>query len=172
MKNKFGTRALALLCALFLLLGNSALAVGDEDILYINDALDLRDLAARCAYDAWSEGKTVRLQRDISLRGVDFAPIPSFGGTFEGNGHKISGLNIDDSVSPAGLFGVIAATGVVNNLTVEGAVAPGGSAKRVGGIAGENRGTIQNCAFTGTVEGTAKLELLSGKAEEVNGDEE
>ena len=77
MKNKFGTRALALLCALFLLLGNPALAVGDEDILYINDALDLRDLAARCAYDAWSEGKTVQLQRDISLSGVELISAPS-----------------------------------------------------------------------------------------------
>ena len=162
MKNKIGTRTLALLCALFLLLGNPALAVGDEDILYINDALDLRDLAARCAYDAWSEGKTVRLQRDISLSGVDFAPIPSFGGTFEGNGHKISGLNIDDSVSPAGLFGVIAATGIVNDLTVEGVVAPGGSAKRVGGVAGENRGTLNNCAFTGTVDGAESVGGVAG----------
>ena len=157
MKNEFGKRVLALLCALLLLSGHAALAVGDGETIYISDAMDLLDLAERCAYDAWSEGKTVYLQRDISLSGVDFAPIPSFGGTFEGNGHKISGVSMDESVSPAGLFGVIAATGVVNDLTVEGTLAPGGSAKRVGGIAGENRGTIQNCAFTGTVDGAESV---------------
>ncbi len=162
MKNKHAIRVLALLCALLLLPGSPALAAGDEEIIYINDALDLRDLAERCAYDAWSEGKTVQLQRDISLSGVDFSPIPSFGGTFEGNGHKISGLSIDGSVSPAGLFGVIAVTGTVNDLTVEGTVAPGGSAKRVGGVAGENRGALYNCAFTGTVDGAQSVGGVAG----------
>ena len=155
-------RILALLCALLLLLSETALAVGDEDTIYISDALDLRELAGQCAYDAWSEGKTVQLLRDISLSGVDFAPIPSFGGTFEGNGHKITGVSLGGSVSPAGLFGVVAATGVVNDLTVEGAIAPDGSAKRVGGIAGENRGTISNCSFTGTVDGAQSVGGVAG----------
>ena len=158
---RLGSAALA--CLLMLRLCCPAFADGDENIIYLNDNADLMALAERCAYDAWSQDKTVVLQRDISLGGVEFLPIASFGGTFEGNSHTISGLSITSSVSPAGLFGTVAATGVVRDLTVEGSVAPGGSANVVGGVAGVNRGRIENCAFTGTVEGERHVGGIVGE---------
>ena len=72
-----------------------ALAAGAEmsgDTVYISTAQDLVTLARHCALDTWSQGKTVILQADISLTDVEFTPIPTFGGTFDGGGHTISGL--------------------------------------------------------------------------------
>lgn len=153
---------IGLVCLLILQLCCPVLA-DDGDTVYVNDVGDLASLSEKCAYDVWSQGKTIVLQRDISLGGVAFEPIASFGGTFEGNGHTISGLHIASSVSPAGLFGTVAATGVVRDLTVEGSVAPGGSADVVGGIAGTNRGRIENCAFTGTVDGEQRVGGVVGE---------
>ncbi|MBQ9719762.1 MAG: hypothetical protein IJV64_03615, partial [Oscillospiraceae bacterium] len=148
--------------ALVAQLGGTVRAADGQDTVYIGSAEELRSFARKCAYDVWSEGKTVILQRDISLGGVEFTPIPSFGGTFEGNGHTISNLSVSAGVSPAGLFGIVAPSGVVRELTVEGNVDPEGSAKRVGGIAGENHGTVSNCAFTGTVNGAQSVGGIVG----------
>ena len=95
--NKRSSRLLALALSLVLSLSLSlpALAAGEDDIIYIHTAKDLCALSDSCAYDAWSRGKTVLLTADISLRGVDFEPIASFSGTFNGGGHTISGLTLD-----------------------------------------------------------------------------
>ena len=156
---RFGS--LALLCVLLAQLCCPAFA--EDDTIYLNDAEDLLDFAASCAYDAWSRGKTVILQRDISLGGVEFAPAASFGGTFEGGGHTISGLHIGGSVSPAGLFGEIAATGTVRDLNLEGSVSPNGSGDVAGGIAGVNRGLISGCTFAGTVEAQRHTGGIAGE---------
>lgn len=155
--------SLALCLALALQPCAPALAEGENGTVFLNDANDLLAFARMCAYDAWSEGKTVVLQRDIALGGVDFPPIASFGGTFEGGGHTISGLNISSSVSPAGLFGTVAESGVVRELNVEGAVAPAGSADLAGGIAGVNRGTLVDCTFVGTVNGEKRTGGVAGE---------
>ena len=154
--------SLALLCALLVQLCVPAFA-DTGDTIYISDADDLVAFAEQCGYDAWSRGKTVILQRDISLGGVEFSPAASFGGTLDGGGHTISGLSISASVSPAGLFGTIAETGVVRNLRVEGTLAPSGSGEAVGGIAGVNRGRIEGCVFSGTVEGEKRVGGVAGE---------
>lgn len=154
-------RALALLCALAL--GLFAPARAEDGTVYLDSAGDLYTLAEHCSYDAWSRGKTVVLRRNISLGGAEFSPIPSFGGVFEGNGYTISGLNVTGSVSPAGLFGIVAASGTVRDLRVEGTVTPGGDAGYAGGVAGINRGLIENCTFTGTVEGAAQTGGIAGE---------
>ncbi len=76
-------------------------------------------------------------------------------GTFNGNGHTISGLyiNTDDQ----GLFGYVSGTdgdntGTVQNLSVSGTVSGG---MFVGGIAGQNLGNVINCAFSGSVSGVS-----------------
>lgn len=93
---------------------------GEDGIIYIHTAKDLCALSDSCAYDAWSRGKTVLLTADISLRGVDFEPIASFSGTFNGGGHTISGLTLTDSLSPAGLFLTLERGAFVHALKVEG----------------------------------------------------
>ncbi|MBR6258760.1 MAG: hypothetical protein IKR21_00930, partial [Oscillospiraceae bacterium] len=147
-------RILSLVLALLLLFGVSASALADDgETVRIYSAEDFLEFAENCSYDAWSEGKTVVLERDISLGGADYMPAAGFRGTFRGGGHTISGLAIRSEVSPAGLFGVIMEGGEVCDLKVEGTVSPGGGAERVGGIAGVNRGTLRDCSFSGTVTG-------------------
>ena len=114
---------------------------------------DLLALAADCTLDAWSRDKQVVLEADLDLTGLDFTPIATFGGTFSGNGHTIRGLTITDALSPAGLICTLQPTGRVEDLSVEGTVTPSGDPVSTGGLVGENYGTIENCAFTGTVSG-------------------
>jgi len=146
-------RLLSAVLSCLLLFALSPAASAEGDILYIGSAEELVAFAENCSYDAWSRGKTVRLEKDISLGGVPFLPAASFSGTFEGGGHTISGLEITGGVSPAGLFGVIGEEGSVQDLTVAGSVRPAGSGEYVGGIAGRNEGAILHCAFSGTVSG-------------------
>ena len=156
-------RALAL-CALLLLSlfpVTSALADGDGAI-HIRTTEDLQSLARSCTLDSYSRGKKVVLDNDLVLESTDALPIPSFGGTFDGGGHTISGLDMEDSISPAGLFGVVQKDGVVKNLRVEGALTPSGDSQNLGGIAGENHGTIESCTFNGSVSGKRNVGGIAG----------
>lgn len=166
-------RILALVAAFSLLFSLAApgIAAEGDDTVTIQSADDLLELAEKCRLDTWSEGKTVVLEADISLEDVDFSPIPTFGGTFDGGGHTITGLSITGSVSPAGLFGVVSEGAVIQNLNVSGTVSPTGSADTAGGIAGENNGRITGCSFTGAVSGSrctggiAGINTLTGTIE-------
>lgn len=91
-----------------------------------------------------------------------------FSGTFDGQGHTISGLYINNSSANQGLFGYIDRSAIVQNLIVTGSVTTGGDA--TGGIVGKsprNSGTVRNCGFYGTVTatGTSGGVVGGGKAE-------
>ena len=156
--------ALALSCLLLisLLPVTQVLADGDGAI-HIKSAEDLRSLAHSCTLDSWSRGKTVVLDNDIALTDDDELPIPTFGGTFNGIGHTISGLSITQSVSPAGLFGVLQKDAVIKNLNAEGTVTPSGDSENIGGIVGENHGTIESCTFNGSVSGKRSVGGIAGR---------
>lgn len=76
------------------------------------------------------EGKTVKLISNIDLKNIAWTTIglngdaAGFKGTFEGEGHIISNLYIDQTATPAyqaaGLFGSV--RGTLNNFTVKNAV--------------------------------------------------
>ncbi len=68
-----------------------------------------------------------------------------YAGTFDGDGHSITGLYKEGTESYKGLFGCIAETGVVKNVSVVGSYFSLGV--YVGGIAGLNDGLIENCSF-------------------------
>ena len=76
-------RLSALLLAAWLLAAPvlPALAV-DGDAITISTMEDLRRFGKSCALDAWSRGKTVSLTADLDLKGEEFVPIPTVGGTF------------------------------------------------------------------------------------------
>lgn len=63
-------------------------------VIRITCAEDLLELSRNCALDTWSQGKHVALTADISLAGTGYTPIPTFGGTFDGGGYTISGLDL------------------------------------------------------------------------------
>ena len=78
--------------------------------------------------------------------------INSYSGTFDGDGHTISGLYIDSSsANNQGLFGFVGSEGKVQNLSVSGSVSGKIS---VGGVVGHNEGgRVENCYNIGEVSG-------------------
>ncbi len=85
-----------------------------------------------------------------------------FRGHYDGNCHKITGLNVSNTRYYSGLFGRVT-RGTILNLSVSGSVS---GTNCVGGIVGElgYGGLIQNCDFTGTVSGTTLVGAILGKA--------
>ena len=164
MKRK-ATKLLSLLLAAVLLLSliaPVALAAGSTNTIYLRTAEDLAKLARNCTLDSWSQGKTIYLEADIDLTGADFAPIPTFGGTFEGQGHTISGLSLTGSGNVRGLFRYIQSSGTVRDLHVSGSIVPTDRKNTLGGLAGNNQGIITNCSFSGSISGTDSIGGLVG----------
>lgn len=159
-------RLLAAVLSLCLLAGILAPAVRAEETtpetIQIATAEQLEALARDCRLDSWSVGRTVVVTEDIDLTGSDFAGIPTFGGTLEGQGHTIRGLNLTEEGSVQGLFRYLQQDARVQDLHVEGSVQPGGTRAVVGGLAGENAGTVSNCTFSGTVSGTRQIGGIAG----------
>lgn len=171
--NKLKKIGAALLCAVMLCGsvsgGYCAFAAGAaevSDAVIISSADDFAEFAKNCTLDSYSVGKKFVLTADISLTGRNISSIPSFGGSFDGGGHTISGLNVGGSGSVMGLFRYIEKTGSVKNLTVTGIVSPAGTAVECGGIAGVNRGRIIGCFFNGIVRGKEECGGLVGVNEE------
>lgn len=132
------------------------------------ETVDIADLqgflsfAESCSIDSYSAGRRFRLVSDIDLQGRDFSPVQIFLGYFDGNGHSITGLNISRNGSSLGLFRRIGEDAYVSGLSVSGKVIPSGTALYIGGIAGENAGTIADCSFSGTVEGVRYVGGIAG----------
>lgn len=118
------------------------------------------------------KGFTFYLADDIELSGT-WTPISNvtypadaFAGTFDGNGHTISGLNGSN-----GLFGFVNGA-TIKNLKVEGTIS--GSTTGIGGIVGKTQGlvTINNCVFSGKISasytGTTKANGIGGIIGRVN----
>ena len=73
-----------------------------------------------------------------------------FGGSYDGGGHTISGINITTSENNIGLFGRIDSTATVQHVTLASTTFTGHN--NVGGIVGVNdRGTVQDCRVESTV---------------------
>ena len=172
MSKRLTDRALSLLLAGWLLFSLAAplawaapQAEGDPpaELVTISSVKDLLAFSKSCALDTWSQGKTVSLAADLDLTGVDFTPIPTFGGDFQGNGHTISGLRVTSAGSALGLFRYIQPGAVVQDLNVKGTVAPEGARSTVGGIVGDNAGTLRGCTFQGAVLGESAVGGIAGR---------
>lgn len=107
-------------------------------------------------------GKTIYLVDDITLSG-NWEPIGTdskpFSGTFDGEGHSISGLNVNTTEKYAGLFGYVSG-GTVRNLRVSGTVTT--TDNYSGGIAGFLSGRVENCIFSGNVSGKGWVGGIAG----------
>ena len=124
-------------------------------------------VSSPAAFEAWA----TEVQSDLSLNctladditlpvvtdgGSNWTPIQGYAGIFDGGGKTITGLTINKSTMNVGLFASIAEGGTVKNLTLDD-VNITASTSNVGAIAGENRGTIENCSVSGSVTSSAKL---------------
>ena len=107
------------------------------------------------------------LNTDGTLNGTPtytWTPIGEYGedgekaytGTFDGDGHTISGLYYDGSGNYVGLFGYVGSGGQVENVSVvDSYIGNNYSCGFTGGVCGYNNGgTITNCYNTGTVKGS------------------
>lgn len=83
-----------------------------------------------------------------------------FTGTFDGNGHIISGLVKENSTEPVGLFGVIGSGAEVSNVGVVNCIFS--STADAGGIAGINEGTITDSYIYGISSGNGAQIAASG----------
>lgn len=133
----------------------------EQTTFEINTAEQLAGLAELVsAFEVFDETIVIKLTADIDLGNREWTPIGgdsdwSFGGTFDGQGHTISGLYINNSSQYQGLFGYIDSSAIVQNLIVTGSVTT--SKEYTGGIVGRsprNKGTVRNCGFYGTVTAT------------------
>ncbi len=128
-------------------------APAQTETIKIDTAEDFIKFADNCHLDSWSVNKIISLQKDIDLSGTAFETIPVFAGTFEGNGHTISGFRTADQGYVVGLFRYIQQGGMVRDLTVQGNVTATNEQECIGGICGINHGTIRTCSFRGIVSG-------------------
>lgn len=168
MNKKFFGRVLSLLTATAMVIffaPVTALGIAPpNNETVISSKEDFEEFVKICVLDSNTIGRKYSLECDIELS-ADFKPIPTFCGTFEGNGHTVSGLNITANGSDLGLFRYIEKEGTVKNLNVRGKTSPTGSAAECGGIAGVNRGKILGCSFNGMVSGKEYCGGIAGKNE-------
>ena len=106
-----------------------------------------------------------RLESSLDLSGTTWsmAVVPWFGGTFDGNGHVISNLQMTGG-GRLGMFGLLDSGASISNLGLE-AVDVNGTSWAVGGLAGRVwGGNIIACYSTGTVTGRDSVGGLVGSS--------
>lgn len=105
----------------------------------------------------------ITLDTDLTLTG-EWTPIGTesqpYIGTFDGKDKTITELKITGSNDYAGLFGRIGSGGTVKNVKLTDVEVTGGI--YVGGVAGLNDGTVENCSVDGTVTGTGETGGIVG----------
>lgn len=84
-----------------------------------------------------------------------------YNGTFDGNGHTVSGIYINTIEDYQGLFGYIGIGGTVKDLGIEDSWISGGD--NVGGIAGYSSWGMENCYNTGSISGGDNVGGISGQ---------
>ncbi len=108
----------------------------------------------------------ITLNTDLNLTNMEWTPIGTesqpYTGTFDGGGHTITGLKIDQSgTDNVGLIGRLGSGGKVQDVTLTEVNVTGGT--YVGGIAGQTDGTVENCSVNGTVTGQNQTGGIVGR---------
>jgi hypothetical protein len=118
----------------------------------VNNVASLQKVGS--GIDGWTLDAHYKQTEDIDLASVsNWTPIGGFTGSYDGNGKIISNLTINTSTDDfQGLFASINAA-MVKNVGLVNCTIVASSAVGVGGVAGWNQGTVQNCYVTGNVTG-------------------
>lgn len=158
--------ALLLIAAmLFTQSGIVSLAEETGSVITIASAEDLVLLADSGKTENFSTGKTFVMTEDIDLSEYENMFIPIMDGTFDGGGHTITGIRLQEEMSDYGFFRYVGPNGTVANLTVEATVTGGEDQENIGIIAGDNKGTIRGCTSRGTLNGQTNVGGIAGKNE-------
>lgn len=163
-------KAVCVFLCFFLLLSLAPPAFATEEpeaatgaAIQIKTTQDFLAFVENCRLDSYSQNLTVSLEADLDLTGVSFSPAPLFCGTFFGNGHTLSGINLSPEGSAQGIFRYLSATALVQDLHIQGQLHPTGSRSAVGALAGQNDGQILRCSFSGSVSGAQQVGGLVGR---------
>lgn len=107
-------------------------------------------LMADLAYDPAAENNFCPIGKSGYVEGMYHDEPFAFNGTFDGNGHTISGVRVSypDRNVQVGLFSTCGSSSVIKNLTLANAVIK--SAELVGGIVCDTLGMVSNCFVVGT----------------------
>ena len=120
------------------------------------------------------EGKTIYLDNDLDLSGIQWTPIGNggnfgryFAGTFDGQYHKITNLHhhsTGDELIRNGLFGVVSDGGTLKNLLVIDADIASNDGSLLAGILADwvNGGTVENCYTSGRIENNVGDKMVGG----------
>ena len=120
------------------------------------------------------EGKTIYLDNDLDLSGIQWTPIGNgnnfvrhFAGTFDGQHHKIMNLYhhyTGDELVRNGLFGVVSDGGTLKNLLVIDADIASNDGSLLAVILADwvNGGTVENCYTSGKIENNVGDKMVGG----------
>ena len=131
-----------------------------EDLKAFRDAVNNRgDLARWTSREAGED--VINLYMDIDLKNEEWIPIESFDGTFNGNGHTISNLNLS-ATKPSGYLGFFStanSNSEIKGLTIDGVTMTGDNrpVAAIGAIAGQSYGSITDCHVKG------RIQLIAGQ---------
>ena len=124
----------------------------DPYIIYNKEQLD--QLASRVNSGTSYSDKFIKLGADIEYDSTEnYTSIGNndnkFRGTFDGDGHTVSGIVLTEDSDYRGLFGYLNSQGTVKNVTLSNSAISGKS--NVGGIVGYNDGTVVSCIVKNSV---------------------
>ncbi len=165
LKKRIIPAGLSLILIIMTVISIMPINVSAEDslnVIEISRVNELIEFANKCKYDSYSKDKIVKLTADIDVSGSDFKGISYFAGTFDGGSHIISGFNVDYKGSDFGFFRYIAESGFITNLNISGSINVTGSQKNIGGIAGVNKGVINESSFSGKVNASTATGAIAG----------
>lgn len=131
------------------ILGREVENVGKEYLPGVVAIYTVEDL------QAMSEDPTAAymLMNDLDLGGARWTPVAGFSGSFEGNGHTISNLTIDQNVGVnQAFFGDATAESVITGLALRNVTLNAAEdAQFIGLAVGTSRGTLTDVTVTGTI---------------------
>ena len=165
LKKRIIPAGLSLILIIMTVISIMPINVSAEDslnVIEISRVNELIEFANKCKYDSYSKDKIVKLTADIDVSGSDFKGISYFAGTFDGGSHIISGFNVDYKGSDFGFFRYIAESGFITNLNISGSINVTGSQENIGGIAGVNKGVINESSFSGKVNASIATGAIAG----------
>ena len=165
LKKRIIPAGLSLILIIMTVISIMPINVSAEDslnVIEISRVNELIEFANKCKYDSYSKDKIVKLTADIDVSGSDFKGISYFAGTFDGGSHIISGFNVDYRGSDFGFFRYIAESGFITNLNISGSINVTGSQENIGGIAGVNKGVINESSFSGKVNASTATGAIAG----------
>ena len=125
-----------------------------DELMWFNRNAGLDSFARLTADIRINEDMSVSAENLYVWNPMGASSSKAYTGVFDGDGHTISGVYVDQSGNNAGLFGYVSG-GSIRNLTVSDSLISG-AGNYVGTIAGDLKGTIENCHVTDSVAVSGK----------------